>query len=169
MTKCRKCKNDLNGSRMWCKNCRERHNKERYDPPELKKFDGDYLAYCLEYADKMTYLCIQCDRWLPESKYHKFRALNCVDCFTNYDIIMEYVNEYKVKIGCKECGYNKKPNLLHFHHIDPKTKIDNIGDMIKDDKNFQNIVKEIDKCELLCSDCHIKKHGFNLHNPRCLS
>ncbi len=57
--------------------------------------------------------------------------------------------------GCAICGYNKCDAVLHFHHVNPK------------DKNFficigyiskQNLIEEVNKCILLCCNCHQEIH-----------
>lgn len=56
---------------------------------------------------------------------------------------------------CKHCGYNKCIGALQFHHIDPTKKDFNIS---KKNKCFENLKKELDKCVLLCSNCHVEEH-----------
>lgn len=57
--------------------------------------------------------------------------------------------------GCKICGYNKCLEALEFHHIDPKQKDGNISRIT----NVDRLNKEIDKCVLLCSNCHREFHA----------
>ena len=59
--------------------------------------------------------------------------------------------------SCTRCGYNKYQGALDFHHLDPKEKDFNPGHLKKykfDDK----IKKELDKCILVCSNCHREIH-----------
>ena len=58
---------------------------------------------------------------------------------------------------CKICGYQKNINALQFHHIDPTKKEFTIG--CNHSKSFKNIVNELDKCVLLCANCHFELHG----------
>lgn len=57
--------------------------------------------------------------------------------------------------GCKICGYNKCLEALEFHHIDSKQKDGNISRI----RNVDKLNKEIDKCVLLCSNCHREFHA----------
>lgn len=62
---------------------------------------------------------------------------------------------------CQECGYNKCRRALHFHHIDPKTKEFGIFEArpgYKKTRNWENLKLEIDKCILLCANCHAELH-----------
>jgi cytochrome c len=47
---------------------------------------------------------------------------------------------------------------LVFHHKDDTIKENNIADMIRGGYSLKNIKKELDKCEVLCSNCHNKEH-----------
>lgn len=57
---------------------------------------------------------------------------------------------------CNKCGYNKCPGSLEFHHRDPKEKDINWRRMRS--WKFEKIKRELDKCDLLCSNCHREIH-----------
>lgn len=69
------------------------------------------------------------------------------------DLILE-----KKKAGCFNCGYNRYVGALEFHHIDPSTKSFSIGSNAAG-KNLNEILEELAKCVLLCSNCHREVHG----------
>jgi len=56
---------------------------------------------------------------------------------------------------CQRCGYSKSMNALQFHHINPDEKDFTIGG-----KNYseEKMKKEVDKCVLVCSNCHCEIH-----------
>ena len=59
---------------------------------------------------------------------------------------------------CTICGYSKFYGALEFHHKNPNEKdfgISNSRHRTFDDK----IKAELDKCVLLCSNCHREVHG----------
>ena len=56
---------------------------------------------------------------------------------------------------CKNCGYNKDPRVLQFHHID-ETKEFGISKRLT--YKLETLRKEIKKCVLLCPNCHAEKH-----------
>lgn len=58
--------------------------------------------------------------------------------------------------SCERCGYNKNLKALEFHHIDPKEKDFGIAQVRT--KSFKKIQKELDKCILVCSNCHSEIH-----------
>jgi hypothetical protein len=57
---------------------------------------------------------------------------------------------------CEICGYDKSMRALQFHHTDPNQKDFGIGRRTVSD--LDKILKEIDKCRLLCSNCHLEEH-----------
>lgn len=67
--------------------------------------------------------------------------------------------EYKETLKCSNCDENHI-SCLEFHHIDPKTKEGLVTKMVYSTNKLQ---KEIEKCIVLCSNCHRKLH-YNLNN-----
>lgn len=59
---------------------------------------------------------------------------------------------------CTICGYNRCNNALDFHHIDPEEKSFGIG-RCGCSKSWQSIKVELDKCILVCSNCHREIHS----------
>ena len=71
--------------------------------------------------------------------------------------------EYKLKRGCKFCGYNKCPDALEFHHLDKKDKkIIGVG-RANYRHSWESVLNEIKKCIVLCANCHKELH-YNLRN-----
>ena len=89
---------------------------------------------------------------------------------TNYNVYMrEYVRRrYKIlkaravehKGGkCQKCGYNRCLAALTFHHRDPTSKEVDWGLLRK--RSWAFIVTELEKCDLLCHNCHAETHNQN--------
>jgi predicted nucleic acid-binding Zn ribbon protein len=57
---------------------------------------------------------------------------------------------------CVVCGYNKCSRSLDFHHLDPNEKDYNISR--NKNKKFENMIPELDKCVLVCKNCHGEIH-----------
>lgn len=60
--------------------------------------------------------------------------------------------EYKGE-KCQSCGYNRCEAALELHHIDPKTKSFGIGEKGYT-RVWEKVKAELDKCILLCANCH---------------
>jgi len=68
-----------------------------------------------------------------------------------------YVLELKQKSSCCKCGLSS-PECLDFHHTEDN-KADGIGAMLRDkNASLEDIKTEIDKCIILCSNCHREIH-----------
>ena len=66
---------------------------------------------------------------------------------------------------CAICGYNQCLRSLSFHHRDPSKKDFNRSKFRrKDIKNFM-FLRELEKCVLLCSNCHGEVHS-GLHKEK---
>ena len=57
---------------------------------------------------------------------------------------------------CEECGYSKCLGALSFHHKDPSKKEFSIGS--SHCRSWEAIKAELDKCRLLCLNCHSEFH-----------
>ncbi len=63
--------------------------------------------------------------------------------------------EYKGN-KCQLCGYDKCQEALDFHHLNPDEKDFNISGGTK---SFESLKPEVDKCILVCANCHREIHA----------
>ena len=63
------------------------------------------------------------------------------------------LNEYLKTHPCVVCGEND-PLVLEFDHLDNKKY--NVSKM-RQSYNWETILKEISKCQVLCANCHKRK------------
>lgn len=70
----------------------------------------------------------------------------------------KYVMDYKLDKGCERCGYDESPTALEFHHVDPTKKDSAISRLVSGNWSLKTIKKEIDKCVVLCANCHRTVH-----------
>ena len=70
----------------------------------------------------------------------------------------------KLKGGkCEKCGYNKNLGALEFHHLDPSIKEFNLDERHLSNTTIEKILNELDKCILVCSNCHKEIHYPHLN------
>jgi len=71
--------------------------------------------------------------------------------------------EYKGVNVCEKCGYNECNASLDFHHINQNEKDFMLGDVSLRYSNIEDLTykisNEIDKCVVLCKNCHILEHS----------
>lgn len=117
-----------------------------------------------EYKPKKN-ICNKCGKEFIPKKMGQTRkfCFECVPdgtCTTGAEMrkqIKKWAVEYKGG-KCERCGYDKCIAALDFHHRNPNEKDFAISD--KNIKlNWEDIKKELDKCELLCSNCHREEHN----------
>lgn len=59
---------------------------------------------------------------------------------------------------CQCCGYNKYVGALEFHHINSEEK--DFGISAKGyTRSWERVKEELDKCILVCANCHREIHG----------
>src|SRR3989344_3716406 len=75
--------------------------------------------------------------------------------------LREQAIEYKGG-QCMTCGYKKYSGALDFHHIDKNKEFGISKDGIT--RSWERIRKELDKCILVCSNCHREIHA-NILQP----
>jgi hypothetical protein len=88
-----------------------------------------------------------------ENNKSYFYKLRKKEYLIKYPKCKKILNELKIN-GCSICGYNKNPNCLDFHHVNPKNKKFPlmIGNIYA--HSNEKIIKELNKCILLCKNCH---------------
>jgi len=69
----------------------------------------------------------------------------------------EWYRKYKTTLKCNRCP-EKDAVCLDFHHEGFTDKEDGVANLINRGWSIKRILKEIEKCEVLCSNCHRKEH-----------
>lgn len=57
---------------------------------------------------------------------------------------------------CNKCGKDWHPAIFEFHHVDPTTKERDPSKMLQ--LSWERLTAELDKCVLLCANCHRLTH-----------
>lgn len=66
---------------------------------------------------------------------------------------------------CQTCGYKKYQGALELHHVDKSRKSFGIGDKGYT-RSWERVKAELDKCVLLCANCHREVGAGILQLPR---
>lgn len=94
---------------------------------------------------------------MPEKRTYADRAAYMVEAVRKRRIKLRVMaREYKGN-RCEICGYNKCGRALSFHHLDPKQKEFGLSDKGLT-RSWSKIENEINKCVLLCANCHMEIH-----------
>ncbi len=71
--------------------------------------------------------------------------------------LIEWFQAYKATLKCAKCG-ETKPWRLAFHHRDPKQKDLEVSQMVHLHRSRENIMAEVEKCDVVCHNCHADIH-----------
>lgn len=124
--------------------------------------------------------CCTCKETKSLSEFHK-GAFSCKPCAIKNAAVSrarrrkdpEYVKQFNAKIvariqenkrkavaykgdKCFDCGQSFPDCVYDFHHLDPNTKDMNPSAFIR--LGFEKAKTELDKCVMLCSNCHRIRH-----------
>jgi 5-methylcytosine-specific restriction endonuclease McrA len=113
-----------------------------------------------------TKICVHCKKELSLDmfyrRYDRWRGIDsyCKKC---HNLESTYAKKRHKQIAvdylggsCISCGYNKCLDALEFHHKNPLEKDFSIG---KFPMRIERLKKELDKCDLLCANCHREIHA----------
>ena len=92
--------------------------------------------------------------------YHNNKEKSCQKIKERKEEIKEWFSSYNENLKCELCEENH-PATLQFHHTNPEEKELEISIAIHNGWSINKILKEIDKCQVLCANCHFKLH-YNL-------
>lgn len=131
----------------------------------LKKFN---LKTNITYVKNDSYICTKCFKQCEISDFYqkskrKGRHTYCKKCFNTTIIERQKRNKELAVLYkggcCSKCGYSKYIGALQFHHLDPNIKDPN-WKAFKNRKFDKKYKFELDKCELLCANCHAEVHNI---------
>jgi hypothetical protein len=119
----------------------------------------------------MTKICGRCKAEKSIDDFYKKKTENsridswCKECLYAKQKL-RWIHRKKKAIDllggkCSICGYRKNFSVMHFHHIDPTQKEYDWKKIRQ--LAWGKLIKELQKCVLLCSNCH-----GEIHNPTCL-
>ena len=121
-------------------------------------------------VDENEKYCPKCETIKLKSEFYK-KKLNsevlqsyCKEC--NHEDVKKRVKNIKLKMldykgnQCVDCKLHlneTKACDFDFHHLNPKEK--DVNFEIIRWKDWETITKELDKCVILCSNCHRIRHS----------
>lgn len=74
----------------------------------------------------------------------------------NRSLLWDKYIQYKETLRCTVCGESAR-ECLEFHHTDPTKK--DINPSLAATYSTKKFLEEIDKCVVLCANCHRKVHS----------
>lgn len=141
-----------------CTECGESHVVAlvfHHIDPSTKSFSigqnyGKRLNELRYEASKCVILCRNCHK-----EKHSTRILNI------HQLRKIKALQYKKQKCCSRCGYSKCNDALDLHHVNPSLKVFEFRRARFSPTNDipEKVKNELDKCIVLCSNCHAKEHS----------
>jgi hypothetical protein len=129
-----------------CSKCKEEKELDCFN--KHKYGVTSWCKDCVKNKSKQHYLDNKEKQILKNKQYNEQRK--------------KWFYDYKSTLKCERCNENHIA-CLDFHHINPNDKKFQISEgLIQMNKSKEEILKEISKCIVLCSNCHRKEH-WNLN------
>ena len=101
--------------------------------------------------------CKICNRDYEYNRFKGHTRTICNSCMSNTRKRTNKIRCLEYKGGkCELCGYNKSIRALSFHHLDPTKK--DFGISGNHGRKWEVIKQELDKCILVCHNCHDELH-----------
>jgi predicted DNA-binding protein YlxM (UPF0122 family) len=118
---------------------------------ETSEFFGISVSVVKYHVDKKRTILSDEDRKLNNYKHVKNFRQKLKDKAINYK-----------GNCCEKCGYNRCNSALEFHHLDPNEKDFGIGSYSV--LLWEKIKLELDKCIMVCANCHREIHYDLIYN-----
>jgi len=107
--------------------------------------------------DGLNNICRECSNKRSKKYYLDNKEAHKKNVFSNNTSVrhenrLKYYNLLK-EGKCIKCGFDE-PAALVFDHRDDVDKIAGVGRMVSLGYKWETIIAEIEKCDLLCANCH---------------
>jgi len=164
-----------------CENCNESFpNRMEIDGKVRNLYSRKYCLNCSPFGEHNTSQlhkkskkgekmeCEHCGRKYEYDRNKGHRINKCNSC-----CVSERRKKKKRKLAemfggeCKKCGYDECYRVLSFHHRKPEEKDFSPTNCVTTRK-WENVVAEAEKCDLLCSNCHLEHHCMYDHEGKDL-
>lgn len=125
-----------------------------------KKYKISDFSWRIKRLNKRANKCKQCTNEYSRKRYikhgNRYKKSNKANAEKYKKVGRKLVYEFKLSNPCTSCG-ESNPIVLEFHHLDPKEKRNDVSNMASHGYSVKSIEEEIEKCIILCANCHRKK------------
>ena len=121
--------------------------------------------------DGLNDVCRSCSNARSATYYAENTGLHKKNACINRDRVRTQNQQHLLQLfecGCLDCG-NKDVRVLEFDHRDPNCKRDNVSRMLGLGCGWATILKEVEKCDIVCANCHRIRTSAMFPNYRARS
>lgn len=121
-----------------CSKCKQQKNIDEFNKNKSKR-------------DGYSGVCRDCQKLYKQAHYVNNKDKVYAAARKRQQELRDKVWAYKNDHKCVDCD-NSDPRVLEFDHLGDKEF--NIAGMASDGYGWDRILKEIEKCEVVCANCH---------------
>ena len=101
-------------------------------------------------------VCRECQKQYRKEHYQKNKEKYIKKASSYTKDMIAWLQELKSTLYCEKCG-DARWWVLDFHHNDPSEKNEDISTLVRKG-NKERVLNEIEKCSILCANCHRDIH-----------
>lgn len=132
----------------YCKSCNIFKSVNEFNKNKVKK-------------DGLQDLCRECTKQRFKKYYSENSEFHKKVVFKNNKRKLAkrkiFYEDFKSTLKCSKCNENH-PATLDFHHLDKNKKEYDVASMMCRGYSVEKVMTEVNKCIVLCSNCHRKLH-----------
>lgn len=101
--------------------------------------------------------CKKCQKDYNKAHYRKYRNTYIAKAKLRDKIVREEIYSLirsAKAVPCADCSKSFGYWVMDFDHLPGTIKLNNVGDLVKKKVPMYKVVEEINKCEVVCSNCH---------------
>ena len=123
------------------------------------KKEKEYSEFAFKNKEKewLQPYCRSCQKEYRKNHYEQNKAKYLDLIYKRREDIRQQYKKWKSLQECSLCGENEAVCLDFHHELDNKER--NVSELINYGRSWKSIKKEIDKCIVVCSNCHRKIHA----------
>jgi len=114
---------------------------------------------------KLQAMCAECNKVYQQEHYQNNKKYYAVKAKTYDKIyktnILEKLYLFLIEHPCVDCG-ETDPIVLEFDHREQSSKDFSIGNRLRDGYSWEKIMREVDKCDVRCANCHRRRTAVQL-------
>lgn len=115
---------------------------------------------------RRQYICKSCQKMVSNQWYLNNRQKQIDNIKRNNNLLRKKFQTWKTTLSCIICRENYV-GCLDFHHLDPSQK--DFAISRNTGTSIPKLIKELDKCVVLCKNCHVKVHSEIIILPQDIS
>ena len=111
-------------------------------------------------ADGRQSYCRKCNNESRAAYYQENKARYKLNKQRLKSKLADEINALKANTPCADCRKRFPPVAMDFDHLEGSTKSGNVSTLIHTLQSRVVVMREIEKCEIVCANCHrVRTHS----------